>query len=966
MPKVAQSIKKIVSRCSAARASQFVQPSTTALQDIENTPPPQPRARRATRSQPVPPATPPSAELEKLRSELAALQDENSALRDTSVEQARQLVQTTSEVRSAKETLAKVRQAKRELSAQKRSLDDQLKEEQKRRARIKRDKRKQERKREEEHAELIEAQELRHTEESASMVSELRSLRAQNEKLSHDFGIACARVKRLQVSAAAHRRAKYALNKKLLRALRTMRRIRQGLAELRKRLTFDPKTGNRFSTKSRWISRRLAFYGVRPQHLRAAIADTASLFTITLRSPFMSRRTSGRVNSGESFSWTFLQLGRELKNSMGFICSSDGTTHKKITYEATAMSHAVPTYEPGVDDNDPSTWVNATRFVAVKEAVRHDAESQHQGKMALGKEMIEMYNRSPPAVSDGGEIPADAWSTKQLGQSKDHAADGVKEKGLAEAQKMHDLKARLGQEAYLADVGWESLLQAVVSLTEADVQDAIGKERDPAAVPWAERVNIADAVLKKTLGEKAYLEMQGQEKELNTLFIFGGCCSHKDLNAFKYGTDAIATLWKTETLATPSPPLLPNKSLHSILALGEKAGVDARLKAMDMSASGGPKLMALLGAIFRNKDDKKGYQHAGQALVQSFERELHGSDAISHANIADVNNTRFQSVGRAAVEFITYDVEYRRTIETICSAKTKAGANHMESGVLKAMDCVATLMDLIAMGIYMVCVSEPYMAAVHTNAADGSPPNLLDTVDLHRRVATFCEQVADDPRALFDDSAPLSSRTLDSKPIRNARFVSNTTVAFNACQRMQKNGTEKFIDKVITPALETWVIRNGRTIFAKQQVGEFRDRVAADYREKADTHDQQVAKKIAIEKERLERLAAVGIVTDVAVIEAMTLARLREQLEIHKDILKDPVLTDKKQFKWGMVKGLIPRRMTVLAALERYHSANPGVLEAVEKSVLLPSPMEVDGEQSSTPSDVEIYSEDDMMDDEFF
>ncbi|KAL1677722.1 hypothetical protein EV122DRAFT_290858 [Schizophyllum commune] len=195
---------------------------------------------------------------------------------------------------------------------------------------------------------------------------------------------------------------------------------------------------------------------------------------------------------------------------------------------------------------------------------------------------------------------------------------------------------------------------------------------------------------------------------------------------------------------------------------------------------------------------------------------------------------------------------------------------------------------------------------------------------------------------------------------------SATTVAFNASQRMHKNGTEKFIDKVITPGLETWVIRNGRTIFAKQQAGEFRRRVAADYREKVDTHDQQAAKKVAGEKERLERLAAVGMVTDVAAIEGMTLAKLREQLEIHKDILKDPVLTDKKQFKWGMVKGLLPRRLAVLAALERYRLASPGVLKAAEKSVLLPSPMEVDEGSSSMHSAVEIGSEDDMMDDEFF
>ena len=66
-----------------------------------------------------------------------------------------------------------------------------------------------------------------------------------------------------------------------------------------------------------------------------------------------------------------------------------------------------------------------------------------------------------------------------------------------------------------------------------------------------------------------------------------------------------------------------------------------------------------------------------------------------------------------------------------------------------------------------------------------------------------------------------------------------------------------------TPGLETRAIRNARTIFAKQQASEFRERVATDYREKADAQDQQVAKKVAIVK---ERLAAVGMVTDVAAI----------------------------------------------------------------------------------------------------
>ena len=76
----------------------------------------------------------------------------------------------------------------------------------------------------------------------------------------------------------------------------------------------------------------------------------------------------------------------------------------------------------------------------------------------------------------------------------------------------------------------------------------------------------------------------------------------------------------------------------------------------------------------------------------------------------------------------------------------------------------------------------------------------------------------------------------------------------------------------------------------------------------------------------MRALKAVGLVTDIAAVEAMALVGLREQLEIHKDIIKDPVLNDKQQFKWGMVKTLAPRRLAVLAALERYRVYVQGFL----------------------------------------
>ncbi|TRM64537.1 hypothetical protein BD626DRAFT_629463 [Schizophyllum amplum] len=1034
MPKAAQSAK----RCLAALAARHAKSANPPPQATENTRPPlAPRTGRSTRARPIPPE--PSL-LEKLQAQHTALEEEVTSLRATAAEQALQLLQAEDDLKKEKEAVTKMKNSKALLASQLRSKETTFEKARKRIGRLKLDKKDIRSELEEKHAQHVRDLEAEHVESCASHVSELESLRTQVKQLSNDLSVALSRLDRLRQSAATHRRAKYALNKKVLRCLEALRRVRSGLLDLRKRLSFDPKEGGKFSAKSRWITRQLTRYGVKPRCLKPAISDTALLFGITLRSSFLGARTAGRINTGESSIWTLLQLAREVKNSM--VVTTDGTSHKKITHEATQISHSVPTYDSDVDDSDRSTWVKATRFVSVKEAIRHDAESQHKGKLAVAAEMTDTYNRSPLASIDGSQMRSKTFSRKQLGQCKDHAADGVKEWALAAAEKERDVKELLAEEAY-SKVDARTILDAVFSLTEAEVQLAIGKERESGSVSWAERVDIANALLKKKLGHDAYAKLEGQEKDLNTLFIFGGCCSHKDLNAFKYGTDGVAVLWKSGRLTTPQPTLLPNKLLDSIISLGSKAGVDARLKAMDMSTSGGPKFVSLLGAIFRNKDDKKGYQHAGQALVQSYKRELHGDDAISYANIADTNNTRFQSTGKAAVEYVTYDAEYRQTIEAISAAKVKAGANHMELVVLKAMDCRATLMDLIAMGVYMIVVSEPYMIAVREDGKDGTPSNLLLTVNLHRRIASFCDEIADFPRNPFDEGVSLASRTLDGKPVRNRRFIAkclqafewtgdevlevvsamfrgaakgwrrftpefapdgpidrltpfqrsvlyipatndhnegalgtlrlflranpcSTTATFNANERMRRNNTEKFITKVSTPELDTWVMREGRTISAKRETAKFKEDVAADYRERADAHERKVAKKLKDAQERLERLRAVGLVTDIALINAMALPALREQLEIHIDIIKDPILGDKKQFRWGMVKTLIPRRMAVIAALGRYQTANPGLLDADSAPSLLPSPMEVDEDLMETPAEGLLESEDDLMDDEYF
>ena len=56
--------------------------------------------------------------------------------------------------------------------------------------------------------------------------------------------------------------------------------------------------------------------------------------------------------------------------ALGFGESSDGTAHRKITYKAHHATLVVPSYAPGVDDSDASTWTSRIRFVEVETRTR--------------------------------------------------------------------------------------------------------------------------------------------------------------------------------------------------------------------------------------------------------------------------------------------------------------------------------------------------------------------------------------------------------------------------------------------------------------------------------------------------------------------------------------------------------------------------------------------------------------------
>ncbi|KAL6299850.1 hypothetical protein BKA93DRAFT_741608 [Sparassis latifolia] len=267
------------------------------------------------------------------------------------------------------------------------------------------------------------------------------------------------------------------------------------------------------------------------------------------------------------------------------------------------------------------------------------------------------------------------------------------------------------------------------------------------------------------LGEAIFEELPLQQQHLVDLFIFGGCASHKDLNAFKYEVVGMGLEWENNGL--PPPTLLANKANDAVIRLGENANSAVVQHAVESSSRGGVKLTSLAGALFRHKNDETGYQDRHCLFMTQHKKDFH--DETMSKQFPDTSNTHYQSHSYAACEIVTYYPLYIELME-ICDGKSKPGVNHLESNVAKGLDDPSTIAELVAMALYGVSVSWPYLHQARGNGE--ALINLLDLTDLHQKIPTFCEHIAAQPDLLLKANSSLDEVTLDGKPYMDPRLLS--------------------------------------------------------------------------------------------------------------------------------------------------------------------------------------------------
>ncbi|KAJ7623104.1 hypothetical protein DFH06DRAFT_1340416 [Mycena polygramma] len=231
------------------------------------------------------------------------------------------------------------------------------------------------------------------------------------------------------------------------------------------------------------------------------------------------------------------------------------------------------------------------------------------------------------------------------------------------------------------------------------------------------------------LGQEEYDALPADEKRRLNLFIWAGCCMHKDQNSFKGGNTEMLAEW--ERIGAPPPHLSVNKTnsvaLKRLIEPGAKILdklTELEQKALKDSMRGDVKLCAIAGAILNNKDSKKGQ-------------------------------------GDKHVEFMTYCIITVSSWEVIEFSKTHPGLTNIEKNLCDALDDMSTLTELCAMILDQQIITHPYTRVIRGPGAEAT--NALDLGPLHTDVRKHIEYIIENPDTIISADISHVTASLDGK-----------------------------------------------------------------------------------------------------------------------------------------------------------------------------------------------------------
>jgi hypothetical protein len=207
---------------------------------------------------------------------------------------------------------------------------------------------------------------------------------------------------------------------------------------------------------------------------------------------------------------------------------------------------------------------------------------------------------------------------------------------------------------------------------------------------------------------------------------------------------------------------LANKVNSATISLGT-ADSAAVQHAVESSSAGAIKLLQLIGSLLRHKDGEHGYQDKCTLFMRQRKLELYNLDEPS--KFPDISNNQYGCYTYAAAEVVCFHGIIQSLITETIDGKTKSNPNHVEKNILIGLNCPVTMSELVALALYRVSVSWPYMVQVRRTKEQ--IVNLLLLTDLHRKLPFFCSHIAANPLILLDRKTPQNQTMIDGKPFLN-------------------------------------------------------------------------------------------------------------------------------------------------------------------------------------------------------
>ncbi|KZV79515.1 hypothetical protein EXIGLDRAFT_782180 [Exidia glandulosa HHB12029] len=428
------------------------------------------------------------------------------------------------------------------------------------------------------------------------------------------------------------------------------------------------------------------------------------------------------------------QLVDSLTTAKGVTMMTDGTTDRNQHYQGAHMS------VKHVDDSCESL------FLSLHRQHSHTAEQQAED---LDKDMdqaLQIYADSPLAL----ERPVEKrdWMTLWVGVNSDHASEMKKTSEVCKEKvqrfdritRGHDALNELPDEEYIriGDETYSYLIECAGGYDSWVALDTAEQEK---------RFSEAMDTVAYRIGLDCFNALPPWQRESIDLWVWTGCCMHKEMNIVVAGTGRMAEYWPSVGLE--GPIIQPNKDNAAAIALGESA---AQERALAISPSGGAVLAAGCGALVRHKEAKRGYQRTWNNFT--LEHEGHNLE------YPDTNRNRFQAVCEGSRIIIVDWKTFVDFMGLIYHKKKTPGFTNFEQNIYDALFDDATLTECAALALCAQCATKIYVAMARAAA------NAIDLRDLHYRLLAHLRFLAENSSTVVDTSPTESYVTcaLDGQP----------------------------------------------------------------------------------------------------------------------------------------------------------------------------------------------------------